>query len=186
MLAEEGYLAFIADLYGEVPESFDTVGPLAAKLRETPDGYRARLAAAIATLRGHPAATGLRLATIGYCLGGQAALEAARDGQDLATAVSFHGLLDTGMPAEAGAIRARILVCHGDADPMVPREQVTAFWDEMDAAGANWHFHSYSGVRHGFTDPGSDERDLDAVAYDASADRQSWAAMLALFDELFA
>jgi dienelactone hydrolase len=184
-LTDEGYLAFIADLYGEVPESFDTVGPLAAKLRETPDGYRTRLAAAIATLRRHPAATGLRLAAIGYCLGGQAALETARDGQDLLAAVSFHGLLDTGKPAEAGAIKARILVCHGDADPMVPREQVAAFWQEMDVAGADWHFHSYSGVKHGFTDPGSDARGLDAIAYDASADRQSWAAMLNLFDELF-
>jgi dienelactone hydrolase len=185
MLADEGYLVFIADLYGEMPASFDTVGPLAAKLRETPGGYRARLAAAIAALGDHPDAKGLPIAVIGYCLGGQAALEAARDGQDIAAAVSFHGLLETGKPAEPGAVKARILVCHGDADPMVPREQVVAFWEEMDAAGANWHFHSYSGVRHGFTDPGSDERDLDAVAYDASADRQSWAAMLGLFDELF-
>jgi dienelactone hydrolase len=56
----------------------------------------------------------------------------------------------------------------------------------MDAAQANWHFHSYSGVKHGFTDPGSDARGLPAIAYDASADRQSWAAMLALFDEVFA
>jgi len=186
MLAGQGYLAFIADLYGEMPQSFETVGPLAAKLRKTAEQYRARLAAAVAALRALPEAKGLSLAVIGYCMGGQAALEAARDGQDIVAAVSFHGLLDTARPAEPDAIKARILVCHGDADPMVPREQVMAFWREMDAAVANRHFHSYSGVRHGFTDPGSDERDLDAVAYDASADRQSWAAMLSLFDEIFA
>jgi dienelactone hydrolase len=68
---------------------------------------------------------------------------------------------------------------------MVPRSQVLAFWEEMDAAGAKWHFHSYSGVKHGFTDPGSDERGIAAIAYDASADRQSWAAMLELFGEIF-
>ena len=68
---------------------------------------------------------------------------------------------------------------------MVPREQVMAFWQEMDAAGANWHFHAYSGVKQGFTDPASDSRGLAAVGYDASADRQSWAAMNNLFDELF-
>jgi dienelactone hydrolase len=185
MLADDGYLAFLADLYGEMPESFETVSPLAARLRKTPEGYRRRLAAAVAALRGLSEADGLRLAAIGYCLGGQAALETARDGQDLAAVVAFHGLLETQRPAEPGAIRARVLVCHGDADPMVPREHVLSFWQEMDAAGADWHFHSYSGVRHGFTDPGSDERDLDAVAYDASADRQSWAAMLSLFDEIF-
>jgi dienelactone hydrolase len=60
-----------------------------------------------------------------------------------------------------------------------------AFWEEMDAAGAQWHFHAYSGVRHGFTDPGSDARGIPSIAYDASADRQSWAAMIALFDEVF-
>lgn len=68
---------------------------------------------------------------------------------------------------------------------MAPRAQVLAFWEEMDAVGAQWHFHSYSGVRHGFTDPASDSRGLPAIAYDSSADRQSWAALLSLTDELF-
>ena len=68
---------------------------------------------------------------------------------------------------------------------MVPRAQVLAFWDEMDAAGANWHFHSYAGVKHGFTDPGSDARGLPAIGYDASADRQSWAALIELLDEIY-
>jgi dienelactone hydrolase len=78
-----------------------------------------------------------------------------------------------------------VLVLHGDKDPLAPRGHVLAFWDEMDGAGANWHFHAYAGVRHGFTDPGSDARGMAALGYDASADRQSWAAMLGLFDELF-
>ncbi len=185
MLAEAGYLAMIADFYGQAVESFEASGPLAQMLRADPGSYRARLRAAIAALSGHPEAAGLPMAAIGFCMGGQAALEAARDGADLAAVVSFHGLLDTQLPAEPGVVKARILVCHGDADPMVPRAAVLAFWEEMDAAGADWHFHSYSGVRHGFTDPGSDARGFDAVKYDASADTQSWKAMLALFGEVF-
>ena len=82
------------------------------------------------------------------------------------------------------AMKARLLICHGDADPMVPREQVRAFQEEMDRAGGNWHLHAYSGVRHGFTDPGSDTRGMAAIAYDARADRQSWAAMHQFFDEV--
>lgn len=185
MLAGEGYLAMIADLYGEPVMSFEAAQPLAAKLRESAETYRARLRAAVKALRERPEAKGLPMAAIGYCLGGQAALEIARDGADLAAVVSFHGLLDTQQPAAPGGIKARILVCHGDADPMARRTQVVAFWEELDRAGANWHFHSYSGVKHGFTDPASDERELDAVAYDASADRQSWSSMLGLFAELF-
>jgi dienelactone hydrolase len=184
MLAELGYLALIADFYGEPVESFEASRPLAEKLRSDNAHYRARCAAAIAVLRDLPEAAGLTMLGIGYCMGGQAVLEAARDGQDLAAAVSFHGILATDAPALSGAVKPRLLVCHGDADPLVPRDQVLAFWQEMDAAGANWHFHAYSGVRHGFTDPGSDERGLDAVAYNASADRQSWSAMLSLFDEV--
>ena len=183
MLAEQGYLALVADFYGQAVASFEASGPLAQMLRTDPDTYRARLRAAIATLRA--LAGDLPMAAIGFCMGGQAALEAARDGAGLAAVVSFHGLLNTQAPAAPGAIKARILVCHGDADPMVPREQVLAFWEEMDAAGADWHFHSFSGVRHGFTDPGSDARGLNAVRYNASADRHSWAAMLGLFDEVF-
>ncbi|MBM3596314.1 MAG: dienelactone hydrolase family protein, partial [Alphaproteobacteria bacterium] len=116
--------------------------------------------------------------------GGEAALEVARDGKDLVAAISFHGLLATPLHARAGVVKARLLVLHGDADPMVPREQVAGFMAEMDHAKANWHLHVYSGVRHGFTDLASDLRDLDAVAYDASADRQSWAASMAFLDEV--
>jgi dienelactone hydrolase len=183
MLAEAGYLAMVADFYGVAEGDWPA---LAKELRADVGRYRSRLAAAVAALHEQSEAADLPMGAVGYCMGGQAALETARDGQDLRVAVSFHGLLDTGKRADAGAIKARILVCHGDADPMAPRAQVTAFWEEMDAAQANWHFHSYSGVKHGFTDPASDARGLPAIAYDASADRQSWAAMLALFDEVFA
>lgn len=182
MLAEAGYLVLIADFYGVAEGDFPA---LAAELRDDTQFYRGRLGAAIETLRARPEASGLPLGAIGYCMGGQAALEVARAGHDLRVAVSFHGLLQTGKRAEPGAVKARLLVCHGDADPMVPRHHVLAFWDEMDAAGVAWHFHGYSGVKHGFTDPGSDARGLPAIAYDASADRQSWAAMIGLFDEVF-
>lgn len=181
MLADRGYLALVADFYGAAQGE---IQELAQALRGDVDHYRARIAAGLATLCGSPGAADLPVAAIGYCMGGQAALEAARAGHDLFAAVSFHGILSTDRPAVAGAIQASLLVCHGDADPLVPREQVLAFWDEMDAAGANWHFHSYSSVKHGFTDPGSDARGMPAIGYDASADRQSWAAMMSLFDEI--
>ena len=185
MLAEAGFIAMIADFYGEPVRDFEHSMTLAATLRGSVDGYRARLRAGLETLTGLPEAQGLKAAAIGYCMGGQAALELARDSADIVLAASFHGILDTGRPAAPGAVKSRILVCHGDADPLVPRSQVIGFWEEMDAAEANWHFHAYSGVKHGFTDPGSDARGLPAIGYDASADHQSWAALTGLFAELF-
>lgn len=183
-LARAGYLALIADFYGKRPANFDESRTLAAEIRPDPVAYRRRLKAGLKALATLSEAQGLPFAAIGFCMGGQAALELARDGAPIEAAVSFHGLLDTGLPAEPGQITARILVCHGDADPMVPRGQVLAFWEEMDAARANWHFHAYSGVKHGFTNPAKVEGN-PAVGYDAGADRQSWAAMLELFDEVF-
>lgn len=185
-LAEQGYLAFIGDFYGAPVASFEASFPMAEKLRGDWDQYRARLHAALSALRALPGAEGLKVGVIGYCMGGQAALELARDGADIAAAVSFHGVFGTEKPAAPGAVKARILVLHGDADPLAPRSAVIGLWEELDAAGANWHFHAYAGVRHGFTDPDSDARGKDFLGYNTSADRQSWAAMLSFFDEIFA
>jgi dienelactone hydrolase len=183
-LAGEGYLALVADLYGKAPANFDQAREFAAAIRVTPEAYRRRLRAGLKALASIAGPEDLPLLAIGFCMGGQAVLELAREGAPLEAVVSFHGLLQTDLPAEPGKVTARVLVCHGDADPMVPREQVLKFWQEMDAAGADWHFHAYSGVRHGFTNPAPTEN--PATAYDASADRQSWAAMLSLFDEVLA
>lgn len=184
-LAEAGYLAFVADYYGRTADRPQQWREFALELRADPLAYRGRLKAGLWPLISMREAEGLRIASIGFCMGGQAALEMARDGAPFACVVSFHGLLNTDQPAEPGAIKARLLICHGDADPMVPRQQVLNFWQEMDRAGADWHFHSYSGVKHGFTNPYSVPPGNDAVAYNASADRQSWAAMHAMFDEVF-
>lgn len=179
-LAAAGYLALLCDFYGATPTDFAEAQDWATALRRDTDRYRQRLKAGLAALA--EIVPDLPLAAVGFCMGGQAVLELARDGVNLALVTSFHGLLDTTAPAEPGAIKARILVCHGDADELVPREQVTAFWQEMDRAGANWRFHSYSGVKHGFTNP-TPPPIGDLVAYDNSADRQSWSAMLGLLSE---
>lgn len=181
-LADSGYLALVTDFYGKQPETFDQARELAAEIRTTPEDYRRRLRAGLKALATLPDAESLPMLAIGFCMGGQAVLELAREGAPLEAVASFHGLLQTELPAEPGKVTARILICHGDADPMVPREQVLKFWQEMDAAGADWHFHAYSGVKHGFTNPAPTEN--PATGYDASADRQSWTAMLALFDEV--
>ena len=183
-LAREGFLVLVADYYGVEIETFEQSQPLAQALRADPVSYRRRLYAALDSIKALPEAQGLPALAIGFCMGGQAALEMARADVGLAAITSFHGLLNTALPAGPDRpIRSRVLVCHGDKDPMVPRDQVRAFMDEMDAAGADWHLHIYGAARHGFTDPASDTRPLDAVAYNTSADRQSWAAMLGFFEE---
>jgi len=185
-LAEAGYLALVGDFYGQNPGTFQEARELSAIFVESPKAFRDRTHAGLSALTALPEAQGLPVAAIGFCMGGRAVLELARMGLPLSAVVSFHGLLDRldDSLAEPGSITARILVCHGDADTLVPRSQVVGFWEEMDAAKANWHFHSYSGVPHGFTNPVGPDG-TPSPSYNASADRQSWAAMHSLFDEVF-
>ena len=185
-LAAQGYAAMVCDIYGQgFVEDMQEARKLAEELRSDPEYYRERFRCALDELRVRSKLANKRIAAIGYCMGGEIVLEMARAGEDLALVVSFHGLLATPLPAKRGVVIPRILVCHGRADPLVSPKQVRAFLEEMDIAGVNCHMHIYSGVVHGFTDPGSDEKSLDAVSYDASADRQSKAAMLSMFEELF-
>lgn len=181
-LAEAGFTAFVADFYGpDSPHDFDSANQAMIRLRADPLAMRQRLRAALTKLA--ELEPGVKQAAIGFCLGGMAVLELARDGADLELVASFHGLLQSPLPAKA-PIKPRILICHGDVDFLVPRSHVTALWEEMDAVKANWHFHSYAGVDHGFTNPLT-PAGAPNPSYNASADRQSWAALNGLLDEVF-
>lgn len=180
-LAEAGCLAFIGDFYGPAAPH-DAQSALAAMnaLRADPRAMRLRLRATLETLAG--LTPGLPQIAIGFCLGGMAVLELARDGAQIELAASFHGLLATPLPATA-AIKPRLLVCHGDADSLVPRADVIAFWEEMDAVKADWHFLSFAGVEHGFTNPVT-PTGTPNPAYDVLADRQSWGTLMGLIDTI--
>lgn len=180
-LAAEGCTAFIADFYGpDAPHDIESANGAMMRLAADPAAMRTRLKATLTKLA--ELEPGLPQAAIGFCLGGKAVLELARDGVDLALVASFHGLLQTPLPATR-PIKPRVLVCHGDVDYLVPRSHVIAFWEEMDAVQAQWHFHSYSGVDHGFTNPLTPAGQPNP-SYNATADRQSWAALLSHLDEV--
>lgn len=187
MFAELGYITFGADLYGGAhpkvgqQEMGAAVGPLFADNAL----FRARIRAGLEVLRARPEVDASRIAAVGYCLGGKAVLELARDGADIAGVVSYHGLLTTAAPARKGAVKARVLVCNGARDPYVPAADITAFQDEMNAAEANWQFINYGHAAHAFAILGEMPMDAPGIAYDASADRQSWAATQAFFGEIF-
>jgi dienelactone hydrolase len=184
MLAELGYFALAADLYGG-GRTFRE-GEAAAHmdaLRSDPAALRRRVLAGLDALLELSGIEAKRTAAVGYCFGGMAVLELARSGAGLAAVVSFHGLLRTSAPARKNEARGRILACTGALDPLVPLEDVTAFQEEMAAAGADWQLVVYGRALHSFTNPnvagGSDPR----MDYDPSADRQSWAAALTFLDE---
>jgi dienelactone hydrolase len=150
-----------------------------------PTGIREIAAAALAKLSNEPETDPTRLAAIGYCFGGTTALELGRAGADLKAIVGFHSGLGTVKPAAAGAIKGKVLVQIGAADPIVPPEQREAFEAEMDKVGADWRLVLFGKVGHSFTNPNVDALGREGFRYDAAADRRSWAAMMDLFGEVF-
>ena len=186
-LAALGFVAFAADPYGdglEVDNLQDAVAQMTA-INETPEKFRQRGRVALDTLSALPQVDSDRLAMIGFCMGGMSALELARDGAPLRGIVSFHGALETKKPAEAGQVKAKVLVCHGADDPLVSPEHVSAFQQEMTKAGANWQFISYGNAVHSFTNPYAANAGMDGIAYDQQADERSWKSMRDFFAEIF-
>ena len=188
-LAALGYVAFAADIYGKNvrPATPELAAKEAAKYRGPDRGLiRERAAAGLDRLAGVAEVDPDRLAVIGYCFGGTAALELARSGAKLRGAVSFHGGLDTPLPADALKIRGKVLVLHGADDPNVPPAQVAAFQQEMRMAKVDWQMIYYGGAVHSFTNPKSGADPSKGAAYNAKADRRSWDAMKQFFNEIFA
>lgn len=187
-LAELGYVGLAVDLFGNrlQPASLQDALPLVGQLRGDPQRFRDQLQAGLAQLAAHPLVDSRRMAAIGFCLGGISVLELARDGADLRAVVCFHGNLDTPLPAQPGAIKARVLVCTGGADGIIPDAQVSAFQDEMRAAATDWQVNVYGGAEHSFTNIFADRAGIPGVSYHEAADRRSWAAMRGLLDEAFA
>ncbi|MFO1422131.1 MAG: dienelactone hydrolase family protein [Candidatus Competibacteraceae bacterium] len=187
-LAELGYVAFAADIYGDGKIAADVkeAGALSGTYKKDRPLLRARTAAGLATLKAQPGVANDKVAAIGYCFGGGAVLELARSGADLAGVVSFHGGLDTPTPQDAKNIRAKVLALHGADDPYVPADQVAAFEQEMRAAGVDWQLIAYGGAVHGFTNPAHGGDNSKGAAYNAAADARSWVAMRQFFNELFA
>ncbi|HUU43155.1 MAG TPA: dienelactone hydrolase family protein [Planctomycetota bacterium] len=181
-LAELGYVAFAVDMYGKgvLAKERDEAGKFAGALRGDRTLMRARVNAALEVLKGHALCDAKRTAAIGYCFGGGVVLELARSGADVTGVVSFHGNLDTPDPADAKNIKAKVLVCHGADDPVVPAEQVLAFEKEMRDAKVDWQMIVYGGAVHAFTN-----RDAGA-SYNAKADARSWQHMRLFFAEVFA
>ena len=187
-LARLGYIALAGDPYGNGEELSDLQEAIkrATAIFSEPAAARRRMRVGLDKLASLSQTDSTRLAAIGYCMGGALSLEAARDGAPLKGIVSFHGALQTGMPAQAGKVKAKILVITGADDPFVPAEQVNAFADEMTKAGADWQIISYGGVKHSFTNPEAARVGNPGIEYNKSADERSWKAMQSLFDEIFA
>ena len=172
-LAKAGYVAFALDMYGDnkVTTHGKQAGEWMTQITSNIDLWKRRAGLGLDVLKNQQAVDGGKLAAIGYCFGG-------------ATVMQMHGSLPPA-PESVTSLAPRGLGAHGRDDKFIPAERIVAFQAGLDRINADWEMTIYSGTRHGFTNPGAGAYGIDNLAYNETADRRSWNAMMKLFDEVF-
>lgn len=176
-------VTFVVDMYGDGMSTTDAkkAGELAGQFYGKPL-MAERAQAGLNELLKDEHVDPSHVGAIGYCFGGTTALALAYSGAPVAAVVTFHGGL---IPAPAGAAersKAKFLVCHGAADPLVTKDAVDAFIKSMDEGKFDYEFISYAGALHAFTNPDADKYAaangmVGKIGYNATAAHRSWINM---------
>lgn len=186
-IARLGYTALAADVYGRGirPKNQQESAAESGKYGKDRRLARRRAMAAFRFAAGQQQVDRNKIAAIGYCFGGMVALELGRAGAPLKGIAPFHGNLSNPTPADARNIKGPVLVLHGADDPLVPKAQVAAFEREMKAAKKPYRIVAYPGAVHAFTIKEAGNNKASGVAYNAEADRKSWAEIVAFLRKSF-
>jgi dienelactone hydrolase len=189
--AQQGYTAFIADMYGDAKTADNPkdAGALSGGVMKNPKVMESRFNAARDTLAKQPSVDPSKIGAVGYCFGGAVVINMARAGADLAGVAGFHASLGLNTPAPApGTVKAKVLVMNGADDPFVKPEQYATLKKEMDAAKADYRVIEYPGAVHAFTNPEATELGKKfnlPLRYDAKADKESKAEASKFFAGVF-
>jgi carboxymethylenebutenolidase len=186
-LATAGYYVMLPNLYYRA--GVMEIGPLAdEKVRErmfelmnglSIDMVMSDAAALIAFLDADPAARPGTLGTLGYCMSGQFAINAAASfPARVAAAASLYGTyLVTDRPNSphlmAHQTKAELYFGCAETDRWAPPETVQALWESVKGL-PNAEVEIYPGVEHGFAFP-------QRAAYDKAAAERHWERLVALY-----
>jgi len=148
-MADEGYVALAADLYGgRTGSSREENVALMEEAQADPDAIIANLDAAQRFLRARPDVSG-KVATMGWCFGGGVALSYAIGGENHDGTAIFYGRLVTD-PERLAAIHHPIYGTFAEMDSGIPPSEVEKFASALREAGIENDLHIYDDVQHGF------------------------------------
>jgi dienelactone hydrolase len=190
-LAGRGYVAFLADMYGDArtADNPKDAGALSGSVMKDARVMEARFNAAREALAKQPIVDPARMGAVGYCFGGAVVLNMARAGADLAGVVGFHASLGLNTPAPTpGSVKAKVLILNGADDPFVRKEQYATLKADMDAAKADYRVIEYPGAVHAFTNPEATAlgRKFNLpLRYDAKVNREAEGEAAKFFDAVF-
>lgn len=177
-LEEQGYIAFIADIYGKgnTPSDNSEAAKISGYYKKDYEAYQGRIAVALTELK-RLGALPDKIAVIGYCFGGTGALEAARGKLPVQGVVSIHGGLGKAADRPTDAITAKVLIEHPAEDKSVSAEALKSQLKELDEGGADWQLITYARCGHTFTNPDSPE-------YNEVMARRAWKHTLLFLEEV--
>ncbi|HEY3116997.1 MAG TPA: dienelactone hydrolase family protein [Chloroflexota bacterium] len=170
-LANEGYVAVAPDLYhGKVGTNFGEARQLMEGLNADQAGKD--LTSAISALKSQ-GATGTKVGTIGFCMGGKLALVAATLSSNVGACADFYG----GGPAQPdySKLQGPVLMLVGDQDKIASPDDLGKQRDAIKAAGKQAELVVYPGCDHGFNN------DTRPEVYKADAAKDAWGKAIALF-----
>ena len=177
-LQKAGYVAFIADIYGEgnIPADNTEAAKIATHYKTDFKAYQHRIELALETLKKQNPNND-KIAVIGYCFGGTGALEVARAGFSVAGVVSIHGGLAKDSSRLNTPISTKILIEHPADDKSVSKADYDNLVEEMNQGNADWQIITYAHCGHTFTNPESPE-------YNETMAKRAWNHTLLFLEEV--
>jgi len=198
LLAQQGYVAFAADIYGVDTPKADMSDWIAASTAHSQNAslYMSKIHGAVAQTMSWDVVDTANMAAIGYCFGGTGLINLALVGHSgladvapfpvgLKGVVSYHGGLASVQSAQSGTTRPKALILAGAQDTSISDAAVSALTDDLESVEASFEITRYgSGVVHSFTHWGMAMPQMGS-AYDATADFRSWYATTKFLEEIF-
>jgi carboxymethylenebutenolidase len=158
LLAKEGYVILAVDLFnGEVTTDQKRASELTQSIRDNPDAAITNLQSAVKYLSSLPNVNPEKIASLGWCFGGQQSLQLALNSEDhpLAATVIYYGRLVT-EPETLSKIKWPVLGIFGDQDQSIPVTTVEQFEEALTKNGITNEIYIYKGVGHAFANPSGD------------------------------
>lgn len=158
LLAKEGYVILAVDLFnGEVTTDQKRASELTQTIRDNPAGAIANLRSAVTYLSSLPNVNPDKIASLGWCFGGQQSLQLALNSEEhsLSATIIYYGRLVT-EPETLSKIHWPVLGIFGDQDKSIPIESVKKFEEALNANGITNEIYIYKGVGHAFANPSGD------------------------------
>jgi carboxymethylenebutenolidase len=158
ILAKEGYVILAVDLFnGEVTTDQNRASELTQSIRDNPDAAITNLKSAVKYLASLPNVNPEKIASLGWCFGGQQSLQLALNSEEhpLAATVIYYGRLVTD-PETLSKIKWPVLGIFGDQDQSIPVTTVEQFEEALTKNGITNEIYIYKGVGHAFANPSGD------------------------------